>query len=63
MTKSLIIWRVNENIWPTSPEVSIKLQLGMVQMVKEDLTKGAHKDFGMSVNGAMGYVISELPEK
>lgn len=32
-------------------------------MIKEDLTKGVLKDFGMSVNGSMGYAISELPEK
>jgi hypothetical protein len=63
MTKNLIIWRVNGNIWPTSPEVGLKLQLGMAQMTKEDLAKGVHKDIGIAVNGAMGYVISELPEK
>jgi hypothetical protein len=35
----------------------------MMQMVKEDLVKGVHKDFGMAVNGEMGFVITELPEK
>jgi len=35
----------------------------MLQMVKEDIAKGVHKDWGMSVNGAMGYTITELSEK
>ena len=32
-------------------------------MVKEDIKKGVHKDWGMSVDGSMGYAISELGEK
>ncbi len=63
MTKHLLIWKVNENLWPTAPEVGLKLQLGMLQMVKEDISKGIHKEWGMSVNGSMGYAISELGEK
>ena len=63
MTKNLIIWKVNPNLWPTAPEEGLKLQLGMMQMVKEDISKGVHKDWGMSINGSMGYAISELAEK
>ncbi|MGD0330772.1 MAG: hypothetical protein ABSB40_10070 [Nitrososphaeria archaeon] len=41
----------------------LKMVLGMTQAIKGDLSKGRIKEWGVSVDGSMGYAITELGEK
>jgi hypothetical protein len=63
MTKWLVLWEMNPNAPSPPPEELPKHWLKLTEMTKGDLQSGVIKDFGLTVDGSMGYAISELGEK
>jgi hypothetical protein len=63
MTKWLILWEPTPVALPTNLKDLIKIRLQMLEVVKADLQKGIHSDWGLSADGSQGYAISEGTEQ
>ncbi|MCW4040693.1 MAG: hypothetical protein NWE83_08075 [Candidatus Bathyarchaeota archaeon] len=63
MTKWLILWEPAPIALPTNLKDLNKLRLQMLEVVKADIQKGIHTDWGLSADGTQGYAISEGTEQ
>jgi hypothetical protein len=59
----LLLWETNLSLLPTDPEERMKLVMGLMQMVKEEVDKGMAKMWGISPSGRNGFSITKRDEK
>jgi hypothetical protein len=62
MGKYLVLWEIDNNRIPVSPQERKTLLSSFVDMVKEDQKKGTTKDWGAFVGEIGGYVVVEGTE-
>ena len=63
MTKYLILWQFNPALLQLTGEERVKLLIKLSEMIKENIKNGIIKDWGMSPDESIGYIISEQTEK
>ena len=62
MGKYLVLWEVDQTKIPISPQERGAGWAALMDMVKEELKKGALKDWGAFVGETSGYAVTERTE-
>ena len=62
MAKYLLLWELNLDKKPDDPKARGEGWMAFLDIVKQDLKEGIHKDWGSFVGETRGYTISEEDE-
>jgi len=62
MAKYLLLWELNPDKMPDDPKARGEGWLAFLDIIKQDLQAGIHKDWGCFVGETRGYTISEEDE-
>jgi hypothetical protein len=59
MAKYIVFWEVDPSRMPVDAKERGQMWMMMLDMIKQDIKAGIHKDWGSFVGGTKGYAISE----
>ena len=59
MAKYLLLWELNRDKIPDDPKARGEGWMMMIDMIKEDIKKGIHSEWGSYVGEMKGFTVSE----